>query len=104
MKMKALLTFFLSVWAFLGTIIAPAVLFMLFLCMTGLIYKYDGTMDEGTALYVGLLFFIVFLAFILFPSVAFFKRVKQLEKKTKKILACVFAVAFALGTALLFIL
>ncbi|MBQ9283417.1 MAG: hypothetical protein IJ207_14665 [Treponema sp.] len=47
--MKALLTFFLGVWAFLGTIIAPAVLFMLFLCMTGLIYKYDGTMDEGTA-------------------------------------------------------
>ena len=47
--MKTLLTFFLGVWAFLGTIIAPAVLFMLFLCMTGLIYKYDGTMDEGTA-------------------------------------------------------
>lgn len=47
--MKTVLTFFLGVWAFLGTIIAPAVLFMLFLCMTGLIYKYDGTMDEGTA-------------------------------------------------------
>lgn len=102
--MKNVLTFLLGLWVLLGTIITPAVLLMLFLCMTGLIYKYDGTMDEGTAFYVGLLFLIFFIPFILFPSVVFFKRVKQLEKKSKKILACVFAVAFVLGIALLFIL
>ena len=53
--MKKIFLFIFGVWTFLGTLITPMTLFFLFLCLTGLVYQYDGTMDEGTAFFVGAL-------------------------------------------------
>ena len=72
--MKKLFLFIFGVWTFLGTLITPMTLFFLFLCLTGLVYQYDGTMDEGTAFFVGALLLFFWLTFVLFPSLAFFKR------------------------------
>ena len=92
--MKKLFLFILGVWTFLGTLITPMALFFLFLCLTGLVYQYDGTMDEGTAFFVGALLLFFWLAFVLFPSLAFFKRIRQRQKGLRMICFCALSLAF----------
>ena len=98
--MKKLFLFILGVWTFLGTLITPMALFFLFLCLTGLVYQYDGTMDEGTAFFVGALLVFFWLAFVLFPSLAFFKRIRQSKKGLRMICFCALSVAFVSGIIL----
>ena len=99
-RMKKVLLFLLGGWTFFCSLITPLTLFFLFLCLTGLVYRYDGTMDEGTALFVGALLLFFLLVFALFPSLAFFKRIRQSPKKLKMICFSAMSAAFIAGTIL----
>ena len=98
--MKKLFLFILGVWAVFGTLITPMALFYLFLCLTGLVYRYDGMMDEGTAFFEGAVTLIFLLVFVLFPSLAFFKRIRQSQKRLRIICFCALSVSFVSGIIL----
>jgi hypothetical protein len=97
-RMKKVLLFLLGVLAIFCSLITPLTLFFLFLCLTGLVYRYDGMMDEGTALFVGATLLFFWLVFALFPSLAFSKRIRQSQKRLKTLCFCAMATAFAVGT------
>jgi len=99
-RMKKVLLFLLGGWTFFCSLITPMTLFFLFLCLTGLVYRYDGTMDEGTAMFVGALLLFFWLVFVLFPSLAFFKRIRQSQKGLRTICFCALSVAFVSGIIL----
>ena len=99
-RMKKVLLFLLGVLAIFCSLITPLTLFFLFLCLTGLVYRYDGMMDEGTALFVGATLLFFWLVFALFPSLAFSKRIRQSQKRLRTICFCALAVAFVSGIIL----
>ena len=71
--MKRIAHILWGVWCVLSMIVSPMWLLMTFANITGLIYKYDYTMDEGTAGVIGIFMFIIWLIFALFPLIVFVK-------------------------------
>lgn len=51
--MKKVIYLMLGIWNAIACFISPIWLTMVFLNLTGLIYQYDGSMDEGTAFILG---------------------------------------------------
>jgi len=61
------------IWCVLSMIVSLPWLLMTFANITGLIYKYDYTMDEGTAGIIVIFMLIIWLIFVLFPLITYVK-------------------------------
>lgn len=69
--MNKIINCFIGIWCGLVCFASPMWLTLIFLNMTGMIYKYDYSMDEGTALIIGLFLFILWILIGVIPNIYF---------------------------------
>ena len=70
-----------GMWCAFTTLLSPVWLTMIFLNITGMIYKYDYSMDEGTAIIIGVFLLVLWLFIVLLPIVGFLRYAYLLYKK-----------------------
>ena len=70
-----------GVWCAVASLITPAWLTLTYLNISGEIYKYDYTMDEGTALVFGMVMAIIWLLVALLPTVLLIRRIYKVNRK-----------------------
>ena len=75
--MKKLLSFTLGIWCVITCFCSPVWLTLAVVNLTGLIYKYDYSMDEGTAGIIGIILLILWIVFVLLPNVVFIKKYRN---------------------------
>ena len=75
--MKKLSNIILGTWCAVTCFISPIWLTLIFLNVTGLIYKYDYSMDMGTAGIIGVILLVLWVALVLLPNVVFIKKHKK---------------------------
>lgn len=76
-----LLQIFFGLWCAITSLISPVWLTMIFLNLTGEIYKYDYTMDSGTAGIFGAILLVVWLLIALLPDIYFIKKLYLIRRK-----------------------
>lgn len=79
--MKRLVNIIWGAWCAFASFISPVWLTMIYLNITGLIYQYDHSMDEGTAIFIGLFLLILWLLIVVLPIIGFMRYVYQINKK-----------------------
>lgn len=79
--MKKVANILWGIWCSLACIFSPLWIAMIYLNMTGLIYKYDYSMDEGTAIIIGVVLLILWISLVAFPIVALLLRMSKCDKK-----------------------
>lgn len=67
--MKKMSMILLGLWCSFASFISPIWLTIIFLNITGLIYQYDSTMDEGTAIIIGIVLLVLWILFGLIPNI-----------------------------------
>ena len=65
--MKKVIHIIWCIWCAITTFISPIWITMIYLNVTGMIYKYDYSMDEGTAIIIGIGLLVLWLIVVLFP-------------------------------------
>lgn len=75
------MTYFLGAWCVVSCYISPLWLTMIYLCLSGMIYQYDFSMDEGTAGFLGIFLLVLWAAMVLVPAVIFLKRMYLTGRK-----------------------
>lgn len=66
---KEIINVLIGIWCCIVNFISPIWISMIFLCLSGMIYNYDYTMDEGTAPIFGIIILIVWMLLVLIPNV-----------------------------------
>lgn len=79
--MKKLTYIILGIWSVIAGFLSPIWLMLTVLNITGLIYQYDYSMDEGTALILGLTMLFIWVILALIPCVIFLKKMRLLGRK-----------------------
>lgn len=79
--MKKVAYIILGIWSAVSCFLSPVWLAMVFLNLTGLIYQYDYTMDEETAVILGSIMLFIWILFVLLPVIIFLKRMHTLGSK-----------------------
>lgn len=79
--MKKIADILLGVWSAVSCFVSPIWLTMIFVNISGSIYKYDFTMDEGTAIIFGIAFLVSWILLALLPNLIFIKRLYLKNKK-----------------------
>ena len=72
--MKKLLNIALGMWCATTCFVSPIWLTLAVVNLTGLIYKYDYSMDEGTAWIFGIILLGLWIVLVLFPNLVFIKK------------------------------
>lgn len=67
--MKKIINSSIGIWCGLICFVSPIWLTVIYLNITGMIYKYDYSMDEGTALIIGLFLFILWVLIGVIPNI-----------------------------------
>ena len=70
-----------GVWCVVVTLITPVWLTLTYLNLSGEIYEYDYTMDEGTAIIFGIVMAIMWLLVALLPTVLLMRRIYKVKCK-----------------------
>ena len=73
--MRKIWNIILGIWCWLTWVVSPVWLLFTVLNLTGLIYTYDGSMDEGTAIIIGIALLVLWILFVFIPNYIFIKRV-----------------------------
>ena len=89
-----------GVWCILIAWITPIWLTLTYLNLSGQIYKYDFSMDEGTALILGLIMLFIWVIIALIPCVIFLKKMRLVGRRTLAWSISVLAVSVLLGMAM----
>jgi len=79
--MKKLIYFILGVWSAIAGFLSPVWLTLTALNLSGRIYQYDYSMDEGTAGILGILMLSVWLLVALLPCICFLRKMRLLGRK-----------------------
>lgn len=79
--MKKIGEIILGLWCAFASFISPIWLTMIFLDLTGEIYKYDYSIDEGVAGIIGAAELVVWGLAVLFPDIAFLKKMYSRNRK-----------------------
>ena len=95
--MKKLTYIILGIWSAITGFLSPVWLTLTALNITGLIYQYDYSMDEGTALILGLIMLFIWIIFALIPCVIYLKKMHLLGRRTLAWSISVLAVLVLLG-------
>lgn len=90
--MKKVFTVLLIVWSGFTSFVSPIWLTLIYLNLTGLIYKYDYSMDEGTAGIFGIVLAVLWIVFAMIPNVATMKMMYNKDRR----LAVVYLIAVAI--------
>ncbi len=73
--MKKVGNIILGIWCAITCFVSPIWLAMIYLNVTGLIYQYDYSMDEGTALILGIILLVIWILVALLPNICFVKKI-----------------------------
>ena len=73
--MKKIGNIILGIWCAITCFVSPIWLAMIYLNVTGLIYQYDYSMDEGTAFILGIILLVIWVLLTLLPNVYFVKTI-----------------------------
>lgn len=98
--MKKVTYIILGFWSAIAGFLSPVWLTLTILNLTGLIYQYDASMDEGTALILGLIMLFVWGLFALLPCIVFLRKMRILGGKALAWGIRVLAVSLLLGIAM----
>lgn len=79
--MKKAVNILWGIWCSLACIFSPAWMATIYLNMTGVIYEYDYSMDEGTVIIIGLGLLILWIGLVAFPIVELLLRLFRYDKK-----------------------
>lgn len=79
--MKTITNVILGIWCAFTAFVSPIWLTLIFLNITGLIYKYDFSMDEGTAGILGLISLVIWILSVLLPDILFIRRMYSVNRK-----------------------
>lgn len=71
----------LGIWCAVTSFVSPIWLVLVFLYLTGEIYKYDFSMDEGAAGILGFALLVIWLLIVLLPDILFIKKMRSLNQK-----------------------
>jgi len=82
-----------GVWCILIAWITPIWITLTYLNLSGQIYKYDSSMDEGTAIIFGIVMAIVWLLLFLLPSILFYKRIYNANHRYGYVFALIIVLA-----------
>lgn len=78
--MKKISNIILGIWCAITCFISPIWLVMVFFNVSGLIYKYDYSMDEGTAIILGFVLLGLWILFALLPNIIFMKNMYAMNR------------------------
>ena len=98
--MKKLIYFILGIWSAVASFLSPIWLTLTVLNLTGLIYQYDYSMDEGTAVILGFMMLSVWLLVALLPCILFLRKMRMLGRKAFIVSTIVLLVLIFLGIAM----
>ena len=79
--MKKLIYFILGIWSAVAVFLSPVWLTLTALNLTGMIYQYDDSMDEGTAGILGFMMLTVWLLVALLPCSLFLRKMRIIGRK-----------------------
>lgn len=85
--------YILGAWCVITCYISPVWLTMIYLDLTGLIYQYDFSMDEGTAGIIGFGSLMLWIFVVLLPLILFFKKMYAVGRRH-------FLIAFGLAVVI----
>ena len=95
--MKKALNALWGMWCLLACIFSPLWIAMIYLNLTGLIYMYDYSMDEGTAIIIGFVLLILWIGLAAFPIVSLLLHLFRYDKKYASISICLIIVFYMIG-------
>lgn len=95
--MKKVMKIILGFWSAIAVFLSPVWLTLTILNLTGLIYQYDASMDEGTALILGIIMLFIWELFALLPCIVFLRKMRMLGRKALAWGIRVLAVSLLLG-------
>ena len=98
--MKKLIYLILGIWSAVASFLSPIWLTLTVLNLTGLIYQYDYSMDEGTAVILGFMMLCVWLLLALLPCILFLRKMRMLGRKAFIVSIIVLLVLIFLGIAM----
>lgn len=98
--MKKLIYLILGIWSAVAGFLSPVWLTLTVLNLTGLIYQYDYSMDEGTAVILGFMMLCVWLLLALLPCILFLRKMRMLGRKAFIVSIIVLLVLIFLGIAM----
>lgn len=88
--MKKIFNVLIGIWCCLVNFVSPIWVSMIFLSITGIIYKYDYSFDEGTAFIMGIFLLIFWILLVLVPNVYLGRKIYFINRKYFMIyIACV---------------
>lgn len=76
-----LLQIVFGLWCAITSFISPVWLTIIFLNLTGEIYKYDYSMDSGTAGIIGVILLVAWVLLALLPDIYFIKKLYLIGRK-----------------------
>ena len=82
--MKNVTYIILGIWSAITGFLSPVWLTLTALNLTGMIYQYDDSMDEGTAGILGFMMLTVWLLVVLFPCSLFLRKMRIIGRKLPK--------------------
>lgn len=88
-----------GIWCAFTSFITPIWLTLTYFNLSGLIYKYDDSMDEGIAIIFGIVMVAVWVLLVLIPGVMFIKRIYKMSPKYAFIAVAAVAVLIVLSLA-----
>ena len=89
-----------GLWCVFATMITPIWLSLTYLNLSGEIYQYDYSMDEGTAVILGFMMLCVWLLLALLPCILFLRKMRMLGRKAFIVSIIVLLVLIFLGIAM----
>lgn len=98
--MKKATYIIIGIWSAVTCFLSPVWLTLTVLNLTGLIYQYDYSMDEGTALILGLTMLSVWVLIALLPCITYLRKMRLLGRKALAWSISVLAVSLLLGIAM----
>lgn len=72
-----------SLWCAAATFLTPIIATFTYLCITGKVYEYDSTFDQGTAGLIGTLILILWLTTCCIPTLLYLKKLTRYGRKTR---------------------
>lgn len=88
-----------GIWCVFTSWISPIWLTLIFLYITGAIYQYDFSIEEGISGIIGIALFFIWLFVVLLPDLFFISRMRRMGRKHLLTGLALLAVSVLAGTA-----
>ena len=101
--MKKVIYIIPGIWSAIVGLLSPVWLTLTVFNLTGLIYRYDYSMDEGTAVILGLIMLAIWVLFAMIPCIIFLKKMRLFGRRalTGSIIGLVVVILLGIVTEIL---